>query len=315
MANILITGGTGFIASHVAKRLIASGHKVVCFDNAINPDRLKIIGDQAIIRGGDVTQIEDIISACMEFKIDKIASLAFMMPLEAEKHLSQAVRINAQGVNNAFEAARICGIKRVVHASSISAYGHYSWYNNNPAKEIPEHFHPANNVYGAAKQFNEFMAGRYNQYHKMEIICVRTSIVFGYGRAMGSTMWIDAMVSNPILNKIAQVPRRSDQMVNLIYVKDLADIFANLALAPAPEHRVYNSGRHTLSLGQFAQMVQKEIPSAEFKFDEDAEPFYLVHAVDDSRYTQEFDPKFSTLVENIRDQIAMVREVLGLTTD
>lgn len=236
------------------------------------------------------------------------------MPLEAEKHLSLAVRINAQGVNNAFEAARICGIKRVVHASSISAYGHYSWYNDTPAKEIPEHFHPANNVYGAAKQFNEFMAGRYNQYHQMEVVCVRTSIVFGYGRALGSTLWIDAMVSDPLLNRAAQVPRRSDQMVSLIYVKDLADIFTNLALAPAPKHRVYNSGRHTLSLGQFAQMVQKEIPSAEFKFDEAADPFYLVHAVDNSRYTQEFAPKFPTLAENIRGQIAMVREIEGLTT-
>lgn len=52
MANVLITGGTGFIASHVARQLIASGHKVVCFDNAVSQARLKIIGDKAIIRRG-----------------------------------------------------------------------------------------------------------------------------------------------------------------------------------------------------------------------------------------------------------------------
>jgi len=314
MANVLITGGTGFIASHIARRLIAAGHRVVCFDNAVSPARLKIIGEDAIIRRGDVTQIEDLISACQEYEVDRIISLAFLMPLEAEKHLSLAVRINALGVNNAFEAARLCGIKRVVHASSISAYGHYSWYQDTPAKEIPEHFHPANNVYGAAKQFNEFMAGRYNQYHQMEIICVRTSIVFGYGRALGSTMWMDAMISNPVLGRPAQVPRRASQKVSLIYVKDLADIFVALALAPAPRHRVYNSGRHTLNLGRFAQMVKKEIPSAEFQFDEAAEPFYLVHAVDDSRYTEEFKPKFPDLAENIRDQIAMVRQMEALAS-
>jgi nucleoside-diphosphate-sugar epimerase len=309
MANVLITGGTGFIASHVARQLLGAGHRVVCFDNAVSPARLKIIGEKAIVRRGDVTQIEDLISACQEHEVDRIICLAFLMPLEAEKHLSLAVRINALGVNNAFEAARLCGIKRVVHASSISAYGHYSWYQDTPAKEIPEHFHPANNVYGAAKQFNEFMAGRYNQYHQMEIICLRTSIVFGYGRALGSTMWMDAMLSNPVLGKPAQVPRRASQKVSLIYVKDLADIFVALALAPAPRHRLYNSGRHTLNLGQFAQMVKKEIPTAQFQFDEAAEPFYLVHAVDDSRYTKEFKPKWLDLAENIRDQIAMVRQM------
>ena len=312
MATVLITGGTGFIASYIARRLIASGHQVVCFDNSISPGRLKVIGDEAIIRKGDVSQIEDLISACVEHKVDRIVSLAFLMPLEAEKHLSLAVRINAQGVNNVFEAARICGIKRVVHASSISAYGHYSWYNDTPAKEIPEHFHPANNVYGAAKQFNEFMAGRYNQYHQMEIICVRTSIVFGYGRALGSTLWIDGMVSDPLMGKPAQVPRRSDQMVSLIYVKDLADIFTNLALTEAPRHRVYNSGRHTLSLSQYAEMIQKEIPSAQYVFDESAVPFYLVHAVDHSRYEEEFGGGFPSLTENIQDQIATVRRMEGL---
>lgn len=312
MANILIIGGTGFIGSYIARQLIQEGHAIVCFDSAVNEARLKLIGKEASVYRGDVTQIESIISACQEHDIDLVISLAFLMPLEAERHLSLAVRVNALGINNVFETARVCGIKRVVHASSISAYGHYSWYGETPAAEIPDHFHPANNVYGAAKQFNEFMAGRYNQYHNMEIICVRTSIVFGYGRAFGSTVWIDDMISNPVRGRTAHVPKRSSQKVNLIYVRDLARIFATLATADEPKHRIYNSGRHTASLGELSGLIAKEISGAQFVFDEEAEPFYLVHAVDTSRYTNEFQQDFPTLEENIRDQIEAVRRTEGL---
>lgn len=312
MANILVIGGTGFIGSYVARELVRNGHAVVCFDNAVNEARPGSIGEDVRVCRGDITQIESIITACQEYGIDRVVSLAFLMPLEAERHLSLAARVNVLGVNNVFDAARICGIKRVVHASSISAYGHYSWYGETPAAEIPDHFHPANNVYGAAKQFNEFMAGRYNQYHGMEIICVRTSIVFGYGRAFGSTAWIDDMISNPVRGRTAHVPKRSTQKVSLIYVKDLAAIFAALITAADPRHRVYNSGRHTVSLGALSELVAKEIPGAQFIFDEEAVSFYLVHAVDSSRYTNEFMSVFPTLEENIRDQIETVRRIEGL---
>lgn len=308
MANILITGGTGFIGSYIAKRLLDEGHHVVCFDNFLDPSRHPFIGEKAIFHRGDTTRIEETISAIKEYHVEKIITLAFLMPLEAEKNLQLAIQVNALGVNNIFEAARLCGIKRVVYSSSIGVYGNVSWYGDKPAREVHEDFYPANNVYGAAKQFNEFMAGRYNQYHGMEIVCIRISIVFGYGRVRGSTVWIDNMVSNPARRMVSQIPKRSDQKVSLIYVKDLAEIFYKVVTAPKVNHWVYNSGRHTVSLKEFTEIVKRHVPDAGFVFDEGADPFYLVHAVDDSRIREEFDLKCPTLEENILDQMEMVRE-------
>jgi len=311
MASIMITGGTGFIGSYIAKRLLEEGHTVICFDNRLDHSRRLFIGEKAIFHEGDTTSLEEVIAALRKYNVQRVVSLAYLMPLEAEKNLDLAVRVNVLGVNNVFEAARQCGIRRVLYSSSISAYGHVSWYGDRPAREIPEDFHPANNVYGAGKQFNEFMAGRYNQYHGMEIVCIRVSIVFGYGRVRGSTLWIDDMVTNPVRGRVSHVPRRSDQKVSLIYVRDLAEIFCKGVTAPRIHYPVYNSGRHTVSLRGFTEIVRKHVPNATFTFDEEAEPFYLVHAVDDSRIREEFGLKCPSLEENILDQMNMVREMEG----
>lgn len=307
MTKILVVGGTGFIGSYIAKRLLDEGHNIVCFDSFLDHSKYNFIGQKAVFHKGDITYIEEIISAVKKYNVDEIISLAFLMPLEAEKNLQLAVRVNALGVNNVFEAAQLCGIKRVVYSSSISVYGNVSWYGDNPARENPEDFHLAKNVYGASKQFNEFMAGRYNEYHGMEIVGIRASIVFGYGQSRAATMWIDSAVSNPVRGIPANIPLKSSQKVSLIYVKDLAELFFKIVTAEKLKHQIYNSGGHTVSLREFAGIVKKHIPDAEFVFDEEAPAFYIVHSVDDSRVCDEFKPIRSTLEENIVDQIKIVR--------
>jgi UDP-glucose 4-epimerase len=310
MANVLVTGGTGFIGSHVARNLLKEGHRVVCFDTFFDESRLSFIGKQAIFFRGDVTRIEEIISAVRIYDIDRIIALAFLMTKEAEEKLQLAVHINALGVNNVFEAARLCGIKRVIYSSSIGCYGNFSWYGDKPASEVAEDFRPANNVYGAAKQFNEFMAMRYNKYHQMEIVCIRVSVVFGYGRATGSSVWIDDMVSHPVKNMEIHIPQKSSQKVNLIYVKDLARIFSIIVNTATVKHYIYNTGGYTVTLKSFADIVMKYIPNARIVFDENAPPYYIVNYVDNSRIRQEFDFEHNPLEDSVMDQIRDIRQCM-----
>jgi UDP-glucose 4-epimerase len=303
MANILITGGLGFIGSYVAKRLIEKGHNIVCFDNFIDNARRNFVGPKGQFYRGDVTRIEEIISLIKQHRVDKIVALAFMMPGEIEKNLQGAVQVNILGLNNVFEAARLWGIRRVVFASSIAYYGHFSNFGNRPAREVPEDFYLATSLYGAAKQFNEFMAGQYNQYHDMEIIAIRPSVVFGPGRKSGTTGWIDNMIADSLKGLPVNIPMKSDQKVNLIYVKDLAEIFSSIVQADKVKHRVYNSGRYTVTLKEFGEMIKKILPDSKFIFNEQAAPFRLVYRVEDSRLREEFDLGFKSLEENISDEI------------
>ena len=312
MSNILVTGGTGFIGSYIARRLLDDGHRVVCFDNIFNESRQKFIGDQAVFHIGDMTRIEEIISVIKDYKIEKIVAMAFLMPEVAEKNLQLATHVNILGVNNVFEAARLSNIKRVVYSSSISVYGHFSWFGDKPVREVPENFRPPHTVYGAAKQFNEFMAGRYNQNYQMEIICMRLSIVFGYGRMHGVTAWIDNMISNPVRGIATDVPRKSTQKINIIYVKDLAEIFSTIVNASKVKERIYNTGRHTTSLLEMSEIVKKHFPQAKFSFKGEEPPFFLAYYVNDSRLRTEFSLSDHSLEDNILDQMKEVKQAEGL---
>ena len=96
------------------------------------------LGEQAIFEIGDIMRIEEIISAIKNYDVDKIISLASLLASEAEKNLHLSVRVNALGVNNVFEAARLCGIKRVLYSSSIGVYGNVKCYGDSPAREVME---------------------------------------------------------------------------------------------------------------------------------------------------------------------------------
>jgi nucleoside-diphosphate-sugar epimerase len=314
VTHILITGGTGFIGSYIAQRLLEQGNIVVCFDNFIDPSRRSFIGEKAVFHKGDITCLEEIISIIKMHRVERIIALASILAQEAEKNLQLAVRVNACGVNNVFEAARICNIKRVVHSSSISVYGNVSWYENKSAREVAEDFHPPNNVYSATKQLNEFMASRYNEYNGMEVVCLRVSIVFGYGRGHGSTVWIDNMISNPLRGAKVYVPHQSSQKLSLIYVKDLAQIFTEVVTASKVRHSIYNTGGHTVTVKEFSEIIKRCIPNAEFVFEERAPTFYLVHSVDNSVLKEEFNAVYHSLEESVKDQIEMVRKAERTTS-
>jgi len=309
MDNILITGGSGFIGSYVAKKLVEEGNNVVCFDNLIDYSRQTLVGPKAIFHRGDITRIEELFAAIKEYKINKIVALAYLMSAESEKNLQRAVQVNVLGLNNVFEVARLCDIRKIVFASSIGFYGHYSLYGNRPVREGD--FNPPATVYSASKQLNEFMAGRYSDYYQMEIIGIRVSIVFGSGRKRGLTTWIDNMVTDSLQGVTVNVPRQSNQIVNLIYVKDLAEIFSKIVLAKKVEHKIYNSGHHAITLQDFGGIIKKFIPNAKFIFDEQAPPLHLVNYVDDSRLRREFQLKDNSLEDNILDQIQEIQNRLS----
>ena len=113
---ILVIGGTGFIGPRAIRRLVERGEEVVCMD--INPGAASFAGmeDRMKVVFGDVTRFEDVIKAVMEVKPDRILNLAYLLGGgEVEPHIN--VRLNILGMDNCFEAARLCGVKRVVYVS------------------------------------------------------------------------------------------------------------------------------------------------------------------------------------------------------
>jgi UDP-glucose 4-epimerase len=125
MSTVFVTGGAGFIGSHVIPMLLERGDKVVLFDNMFRGDRDKVA---EWVATGNVTFIDQdvryggAVHAAMK-GCDSVIHLAAVSINKSQADPFESIDINVVGENNVFAAAADHGIKRVVFASSASVYG------------------------------------------------------------------------------------------------------------------------------------------------------------------------------------------------
>ena len=117
---ILITGGTGFIGSHLARELVAKGNKVVLFDYRPNENRISDLLDKVDIVKGDITSVSNIVDTLKDYSIKDVFHTAFAMSAECETNLEIAYSTNIRGTYNLLDACRILGIKKFIFLSSLS---------------------------------------------------------------------------------------------------------------------------------------------------------------------------------------------------
>lgn len=174
-ATYVVTGGAGFIGSHIAERLLKDGHKVRIVDNFITGKR-----ENLDLLKGDVEFHEVSITDPEALRpifegVDTVfhhAALA-SVPLSIEKPLLSHEH-NATGTLNVLVAAKDAGVRRVVYAASSSAYG-------NDASEQQRETSIAKPIspYGVSKLAGEYYCQAFAQVYKLETVCLRYFNVFG----------------------------------------------------------------------------------------------------------------------------------------
>src|SRR6266481_6072918 len=132
--NFLVTGGAGFIGSHVGERLLQMGHAVWALDD-LNPfydpalkernlSALQALNRRFTFVRGDVTNrasLDDLLGSVRFDQVIHLAARAGVRPSLEEPALYQ--RVNVEGTVNLLEAARLNGVKKITIASSSSVYG------------------------------------------------------------------------------------------------------------------------------------------------------------------------------------------------
>jgi len=301
----LLLGGTGFIGARTAHRLVESGEQVVSMDVIPDAASVERLRDKVRLLRGDVCDIVDILSAIRTYRVDRIINMAYVLNSESDQAAHTAVRVNALGMSNAFEAARLLGVERVLYASSIAVYGEQSLYGERPATEqdIPS----PSSLYGAAKLLNEQEAVVYRQSCGLTCIGIRIGVVFGHGRLRGQGLWAARFASDPAVGKPAALPFSRDTRASLIHVDDVAELFARVLMAPSPQHAIYNTGGDSVSLSELATEVRRTIPEATYTFGTGR--LNLPYSVDSTRAESEFRWSRRPLPERIVEHIAKAREV------
>jgi UDP-glucose 4-epimerase len=157
--NILLTGGAGYIGSHVAAPLAAAGHRVVCFDNLSNSDasvmdRLEAITGTAVpLVEGDIRDGDALRGVMRKYQIEAVIHFAGLKAVG--ESVAEPIRYydnNVRGTLSLLEAMRDCGAKTLVFSSSATVYGQPQYL---PLDE--DHPTSATNPYGRTKLMIEEM--------------------------------------------------------------------------------------------------------------------------------------------------------------
>jgi nucleoside-diphosphate-sugar epimerase len=306
--SILVIGGTGFIGPRVVRRLAARGEEVVCMD--INPGAASFAGleDRVTVIRGDVTQFEDVMRAALETKPDRLLNLSYLLG-GGEGNPHHTMRLNILGMDNCFEVARLCGIQRVVYASSVAVSGPQRHFGERQVNEDDPKF--GTSQYAMHKIFNEFQAAQYIKNYGMSITGVRPANVTGPDKVRGSTDHVQ-LITLPAQGKPVHLPGKSFMRLP-IYVEDIAEVFVRVLLADAPRYSIYNSGGTPISLGELADLVREFLPDAQISFENEGgleeSGTYLV---DNTRLRQEFDVEYPPFRTRVLEIINDVRRQQGL---
>jgi len=261
--TILVTGGAGFIGSHLVERLVAEGHRVLCVDNfdpfydpSVKRDNLaRALRDSRfrLIEGG--LRDEGLTGELFqEEKIDIVAHLAARAGVRPSvQNPALYADVNIRGTIHLLEACRKNGVRRFVFASSSSVYG------NNSRVPFSEE-DPANapiSPYAATKKAGELLCHAYHHLHGIDIACLRYFTV--YGPRQRPEMAIYHFTRSIHGGKKISIFGDGSSLRDYTYIDDAIEGTLG-ALSREHGYQIYNIGEsQTISLSQLIQAIEEEM--------------------------------------------------------
>ncbi len=306
--SILVLGGTGFIGRRLVPLLAQRGEEIVCMD--INPATANYerFGKQVRVVRGDVSQFDDVIATMVESKPERVINLAYFLGSEHPPRV--AFKLNVLGMDNCFEAARLCGVRRVAYASSLAVSGEQHFYGNRVVNE--DDFRHGHVQYAMHKIFNEWQAQDYREKHGLDITAIRPANVTGNDKIVGSVDHVK-IITFPARGQPISFPFQ-DAMRCPIHVDEVAEIFARVIMSDRPKHWIYNTGGIAISLGEIADIVREYLPDAKIGFDKETGGKEISgnYLIDNQRLVEEFGVQYRPYRERVLQIINEVRGEQGL---
>ncbi len=320
--NVLVIGGSGLFGRKIIIHLLRDKDisRVVSMD--VRPPPAWFLKSIAQDTGkfhylrADITEIENILNTVRNFSIDRMVNMAFILAGAFEANPRLAVKVDALGMCNFFEAARLMGIKRVVYASSVAVYGAQGEYGGREVNEddVP---HPAG-AYGLTKQLAEILAARYVDLYGLRPTGIRPFLGYGHGGAFPPIIKLFSdLVSLPAVGKPFSTEADGTGQTSLSSADDVAALVRLLVKAESSSHPVYNVGGPPTSMRDIAAAVREYLPHARIEFGGEAPPPGIEKAglpwrVNMARARQDLGFEMMSLKQAVRLHINDARLEAGL---
>lgn len=269
--NILITGGAGFIGSHLADALVARGEKVTVIDefNDFYDPKLKreniaphLSNPSYTLIEGDIRDTGKVLRMFEETRFDVVVHLAAragVRPSIEEPLLYE--QVNCVGTLNLLEAARKTGVRNFVFASSSSVYGINSKVPFSEGDPITCPISP----YATTKRAGELMCYTYSHLYKLPSTCLRFFTVYGErGRPDMAVAKFTRLIHD---GKPIQVYGDGSAQRDFTYVGDIIEGLLKAVYTPSRYEIVNLGGANTIEVSRLIELIEGALgKKAEIKY-------------------------------------------------
>jgi UDP-glucose 4-epimerase len=275
--TILVTGGSGFIGSHLCKQLVEAGHQVINFDLfPRRPEMSWLLGkeiEEAItFECGSAVEEELLLEVVKKHKINKIAHLASMVNDATTIKSPKTSYTNMLGSTiNILEVCVKVGIERLLNCSSIGVIPIKQYEPidaNHPV--LLGNAGPAAGAYGAGKVAGEAFCWAYREAFGLDFVSIRPSAAYGF--ISGNLIYLSQFLEAALKGESLHYESGANNPRDYTHVHDIAGIAKAALEVPTKnlKERVFYaaSGMNPLlTAGQVAQIVKEMIPSAQVSID------------------------------------------------
>jgi nucleoside-diphosphate-sugar epimerase len=236
----LVTGGLGFIGSHLVERLVAEGHQVVVLDDYSNGKEDNLTGclnsTRLDIIKGDIRKVDQIRLALPG--VDRVFHLAAMVSVQRSLEDPESARdINERGTLNLLQESARAKVKRLVFASTTAVYG----TNVIPLKEdsVTEPLSP----YAVSKVSGERHCREFSESHEIETVILRLFNVYGQRASSGPYAGVMVNFAKALMEGLPLVIfGDGEQTRDFVHVRDVADAMLLASARQQIDGEVFNIG-------------------------------------------------------------------------
>lgn len=259
MKNILVTGGAGFIGSHLSESLLKQGHNVICLDNFNNyyDPKIKRWNIASLLEDSnydlveadilDLNRLRQIFTECRIDIVVHLAARAGVRPSIQKPLLYQ--QVNVQGTVNLLEMAKEFKVEKFIFGSSSSIYGENKKV---PFSEDDPVDHPIS-PYAATKKECELICYTYHHLYKLPVTCLRFFTV--YGARQRPDMAIHKFTKLIYHGEEVPMYGSGNTRRDYTYITDIIDGI-NKSIEHCKDYHIYNLGESkTIELRKLISLI------------------------------------------------------------